>query len=80
MIFNHEIDNLNEDEVALLYYIISKENTVPANLEFTNSIRKEYLLHYYMHNKNKLNEKGHEVFKSLIEKFTSNYKQKDLEV
>lgn len=80
MIFKHEIENLNEDEIALLYYIVSKENTVPSNLEFINSIRKDYLLHYYIRNKNKFNDKGHEVYKSLIEKFTPNLKQKSLEI
>ena len=74
MIFKHEIENLNEDETALLYYIVSKENTAPANLEFINSIRKEYLVHYYLRNKGKLNERGHEIYRSLIEKFTPNSK------
>ena len=75
MIYQHELDSLNEDESSLLYYIVSKENTEPERLDFIRSTRKDYLLGYYHLNRDKFNEKGTEIFKSLIEKLCTKQKE-----
>lgn len=78
MINQYEIDNLNSDESDLLHYIISRENTEPANTEYINCARKEYLIYYYMRNKQKFNESGHKIYRSLMEKLTPGFKNVEI--
>ncbi len=68
MIFEHEIQNLNEDEQSLLWYIITKNGEVPELWDYVLSIRKESVLKYIMMNKSKFNEKGTTVSKELMKK------------
>lgn len=68
MIFEHELQNLNEDEQSLLWYIITKNGEVPELWDYVLSTRKESVLKYIMKNKSKFNEKGTTICKELMKK------------
>lgn len=70
MIFNYEIDNLTEDELALLQYIVTEKGTDESKLSLINVIRKEYISTFLIRNKQSLNQKGLETAQSLMRKLT----------
>lgn len=70
MIYKHELDNLTEDELAILWLIATKQGTKQEIWESINSFRKEYIVYYIMKNKSKLTEKGLATIKELMKKFT----------
>lgn len=68
MIFKHELESLNDDELALLWLIATDKGTKEMYWEHVNCIRKEYVFRYVMQNKGKFTEKGVVVSKELIKK------------
>lgn len=68
MIFNHELEKLTEDELGLLQYIITGKGSDESMLSLIKSIRKEYIVSYFIRNKQTFNQKGLEVAQSLIKK------------
>jgi len=74
MIFNHELGKLTEDELGLLQYIITNKGSDESMLNIINSIRKEYIINYFVRNKQTFNQKGLEVAQSLITKLIGEQK------
>ena len=68
MILKHELESLNDDELALLWLIVIDKGSKEVHWEHINCIRKEYLFRYVMQNKSKFNEKGIETSKELLKK------------
>lgn len=68
MILKHELESLNDDELALLWLIVTDKGSKEVYWEHINCIRKEYLFRYVMQNKSKFNEKGIETSKELLKK------------
>lgn len=70
MIYNHELENLTEDELAILWLIVTKQGTKPEMWENINCFRKEYIVEYIMKNRHKLTEKGVSTIKDLMKKLS----------
>jgi hypothetical protein len=70
MLYNYELEQLTEDELAMLWLIITKQGNKPELWENINSVRKEYIVQYIMKNKSKFTEKGVATFKDLMKKLT----------
>lgn len=68
MILQSELDQLTEDELGLLQYIVTKEGTNTTYLEFIKCTNKEYIAYYISRNMQKLNDIGRPIAVSLMKK------------
>lgn len=68
MILKHELDSLNDDELTLLWLIVTNKGAKEMHWENVNCIRKEYVFKYIMQNKGGFTEKGVETSKELLKK------------
>ena len=68
MILQNELDQLTEDELGLLQYIVTKEGTNPDCLEFIKCTNKVFIAQYVSKNMNKFNDTGKPIAVSLMKK------------
>lgn len=68
MILKTELENLNDDELTLLWLIVTDKGAKEMHWEHVNCIRKEYLFRYIMQNKSKFTDKGISTSKELMKK------------